>query len=149
MKDSTRHSDLPDSAGSIVDLNNRATINHEWWATLVPTTWDQRTLTFSGLRWYSTFFEDDNTDATGLWPVPTKELRKAAIIHAGSAPHLAGKRPQRRPGSVALFDGVVYTYCADGLLNGRLGDAAWAHPIEGIAPGELERHGVELVAGLI
>lgn len=140
---------LPDSAGPIVNLLNGTMVNQEWWATLVPTTWDERTQTFDGLSWYSPSCSEESLDDPEIWPVSAKKSRKSTIIHAGPAAKLAGKRPPRWPGSVALLDGTVHTYCVDGVLNGRPGYAIWLNPTEGIAPQDIERHGTELVAGLL
>ncbi|WP_394253515.1 hypothetical protein [Arthrobacter pityocampae] len=142
------HSDSPPyTAGSILDLNGGAIVLHEWWATLVPTTWNSRDQTFTGLDWYTPHFDLEGVQDPELWPVPAKKIRKAVMLHAGPAPKLAGKRPLHRPGSIALLNGIAYTYCANSSFDKRLGYAVWWNPVEGIAPEDIEHHGTELVAG--
>ncbi|MFB0833744.1 hypothetical protein ACX8Z9_08165 [Arthrobacter halodurans] len=136
--------ELPETAGSIVEERGTPAIGVGFMATLVPTKWDPRTRSFNGLVWC----KPAGIDETGVWPVSPKKLRGGKVLHVGPAPKPTGKRPLRRLGTVALLDGIVYTYCPMWLLNGTPEHAMWLYAAKGVAANDVERHGTELVPGM-
>ncbi|MFB0833745.1 hypothetical protein ACX8Z9_08170 [Arthrobacter halodurans] len=139
--------DLPSTAGSIIeewggDHSGRA-------ATLVPTSWDPRTHTFGGLVWCTPQPTWD-LESYEVLTVPTNALlRRGTIAFTAGPPRPSGTRPLRRPGTIALLDGTVYTYCAWHLESAHPEHFVWLNPAAGIlTEGDIERHGAELVAGM-